>query len=108
MTSREPSLAGKRAWYLEIRNDGGIDGNANFETDTIRRPTPVVIRKDIIDEVFGTYDMLDMSSIRAGMLPAEELKEGDGEVLKLEDFECLGCCIQGMPPIWYQRMTRKR
>ena len=37
-----------------------------------------------------------MSIFQAGMLPEEELKDGEGEVLKLEDFESLGCCIPGM------------
>ena len=72
LTGGEVCMAmGNTQWWENI------DGNTNFERDSIRRPTPVVMWQKILDEAFGTYDMMGVSSYQlCATLPADELKEG--------------------------------
>ena len=50
-----------------------IKRNSTVGVDTIWRSTPLVLRKKIIGEVFGTYDMVCMDAYQFGTIPREEL-----------------------------------
>ena len=52
-----------------------IEGGGAVEIDTLWRPTPVVMWKEILNEVFGTYDSIDMSTYEFGHSPCDELRE---------------------------------
>ena len=49
-----------------------IEGIASSEMDAIWRPTPNDPVGKIVDEVFGTYDLMGLDRSRAGALQSEE------------------------------------
>ena len=46
----------------------------------------MVMWKQIISEVFGTYDLVGMNSFKAGTLPSGELRGDEEDRLKLGDL----------------------
>ena len=66
-----------------------IEGNGTVEVDTMWRSTPVVLWKKIPNEVFGTYDAIDVSA-SFDYIPCGELREEEIGCPRVECLEEMG------------------
>ena len=79
---------------------------SSVEIDARCRSTPLVLRKKVPHEVFGTYDFLNMDTYETGSMPRDELEEEDEICPRLEFLETLGVKPPPQRPITHQTHMR--
>ena len=68
----------------------GIEGNGTVEVDTMWRSTPMILWGEIPNEVFGTYDTIDMKTYDFGASACEEIREEESGCQRVEFLEEMG------------------